>query len=232
MKLSALIKNSLIDYPEKVSSVIFVQGCNFDCPYCHNPDLVRRTLLCPCLIEEKKIFDFLKSRRGLLDGVVISGGEPTLQRDLLGFCARIKEMGYAVKLDTNGSRPETIKRLIDGELLDYIAMDIKTDPYYYTTFIDNDNNPEGILSSIEIIMDSDLDYEFRTTCVRPIVDEGVIENIAKMIEGATLYALQRFHDEKVLHPGFFIGTEAKYSDSELMHLRAIAQPWVNACIVR
>ena len=135
MVFGGLQKNSLIDYPGKVSCVLFLSGCNFDCPYCHNPDLAKDSSLCPVLLDEKAVFDFLQRRKGFLDGVVISGGEPTLQKDLLVLCKKIKELGYLIKLDTNGSRPQVIKRLIDEGLVDYIAMDIKTDPFHYSPLI-------------------------------------------------------------------------------------------------
>jgi len=132
MIIGGLHKNSLIDYPGKISCVIFLSGCNFDCPYCHNPELAKGRSLSTGYLSEDLIFDFLGSRKGFLDGVVVSGGEPTLQKGLISFCEKIRLMDYPVKLDTNGSRPEVIKKLIDEDLVNYIAMDIKTDPSHYT----------------------------------------------------------------------------------------------------
>lgn len=232
MLLGGWQKNSLIDFPGKVSCVLFLSGCNFDCPYCHNPDLVRGNLLSPPFLDEKMVFDFLKRRKGLLDGIVISGGEPTIKKDLPGLCEKIKQMGYPIKLDTNGSRPQVIERLIDQGLVDYIAMDIKTDPLYYSTFIKKDYCPDHILTSIRIIMESALAYEFRTTCTKPLVDTHIIESIAKTIKGAMLYALQRVHNTEVLHPEFFGDTGAFYEEDELIQLKSIAEPWVKRCIVR
>lgn len=232
MLLGGMQKNSFIDFPGKVSCVLFLPGCNFDCPYCHNPDLVKGTLSGPPFFDEKTACEFLERRKGFLDGVVISGGEPTLEKDLTSLCEKIKQMGYPVKLDTNGSRPQVIERLIDEGLVDYIAMDIKTDPFCYSPFIKKDYNPDHILSSIQIIMESALAYEFRTTCVKPMVDEHIIENIAKIIKGAMLYALQRFSHTEVLHPEFFQETESGYDEDGLMHLKSIAEPWVKECIVR
>jgi pyruvate formate lyase activating enzyme len=141
-------------------------------------------------------------------------------------------MGYPVKLDTNGSRPQTLKALVDEGLLDYIAMDIKTDPFHYSPWIKKEIDPDSLLSSIQIIMNSTLAYEFRTTCVKPIVDAEVVENIAKTIKGAMLYALQQFNNSDVLHPEFFKEGNAIYDDDELMTLKSIAEPWVEQCIVR
>ena len=232
MVLGGLQKNSLIDYPGKVSCVLFFSGCNFNCPYCHNPDLARGRSLCPVLLDETAVFDFLQRRKGFLDGVVISGGEPTLQKDLLVLCEKIKELGYSIKLDTNGSRPQVIRRLIDEGLVDYIAMDIKTDPCRYSPLIVENSNPDHIISSIQTIMESPLAYEFRTTCVKPIVDSHDVKKIAKIIKGATLYALQHFHNSRVLHPEFFREIKPDYSEDELMRLKAIAEPLVKKCIVR
>ena len=134
MRIGGLQKNSLIDYPGKVSCVLFLSGCNFDCPYCHNPDLVRGSLSCHPFLDEKAVYEFLKRRKRFLDGVVISGGEPTLNKNLFRLCEKIKQIGYPLKLDTNGSQPQVIKRLINEGLVDYIAMDIKTDPLHYSPY--------------------------------------------------------------------------------------------------
>jgi pyruvate formate lyase activating enzyme len=233
MLLSGLQKNSLIDYPGKISCVLFVSGCNFDCPYCHNPSLVKGGSPRKSFLDEKEVCDFLEKRRGFLDGVVISGGEPTLQEELLSFCEKVKGMGYSIKLDTNGSRPPTIKRLIAEGVVDYFAMDIKTDIFHYAPLVKNNVDPtEDILSSIQIIMEYASAYEFRTTCVKPIVDAHIIKNISKTIKGAMLYALQRFYDTEVLRPEFFHETDAGYDEDELLHLKSIAEPWVDQCVVR
>ncbi|MDM8524055.1 anaerobic ribonucleoside-triphosphate reductase activating protein [Desulfococcaceae bacterium HSG8] len=232
MFLGGLQKNSFIDYPGKISCVLFLAGCNFNCPYCHNPELARGCLDCPRFLEENRVYDFLENRKGFLDGVVISGGEPTLQEDLSLLCEKIKNMGYPVKVDTNGSRPHVIKSLIDRKLVDYIAMDIKTDPFRYSPLIKKDCNPDDIFSSISIIMESGLPYEFKTTCIRPLVDEEVIENISHIIHNARLYALQQFRKSDVLHPEFFLEDKNIYDTDELKRLKTVADPWVRKCIVR
>ena len=232
MDLGGLQKNSFIDYPGKISCVLFVSGCNFDCPYCHNPSLVKNGPGRSATLNGNEFFGFLERRKGFLDGVVISGGEPTLQKDLIHICEKIKRLGYPVKLDTNGSRPQALKKLINEGLVDYIAMDIKTDPYHYPPYIKKDCNPNSILSSIQGIMNSSLPYEFRTTCVKSIVNADTIKNIAKIIKGAMLYALQRFHNTNVLHPEFFKNDQFVFEEDELITMKSLAEPWVKKCIVR
>lgn len=232
MVLGGLQKNSFIDYPGKISSVLFLSGCNFDCPYCHNPSLVKG---CPAIsppVEAETIYEFLESHRIFLDGVVISGGEPTLHNDIADMCKKIKHMGYKVKLDTNGSRPQVIKMLIREGLVDYVAMDIKTNPFKYSPITKEDNTPRRILSSIEIILGAHLPHEFKTTCIKPLVDESVVENISHLIKGADLYALQRFKKTEVLHPEFFEENEYRIEESELLRMKSIADPHVKRCIIR
>ena len=230
MVIGGLQKSSLIDYPGKISCVLFLSGCNFVCPYCHNPDLARGCLAAN--ISENSIYDFLESHREFLDGVVISGGEPTIHKDLIQLCRKTKQMGYPVKIDTNGSQPRVVQTLIDEGLVDYIAMDIKTDPARYFALIQKKCSQENIIASIRIIMESKIDYEFRTTCIKPFIDADVIKSISSLISGAKLYALQKFRNTGVLQPEFFHGNECGYSDNELMHLKSIAKPWVKRCIVR
>jgi pyruvate formate lyase activating enzyme len=223
-------KNSFIDYPGKISCVLFLQGCNLACPYCFNPDLVKKHP--KKIIGEDQIYDFLAKRKGLLDGVVISGGEPTLHEGLFLLCEKIRQMGFSIKLDTNGSRPHVIKKLIHEGMIDYIAMDIKTDPANYPPLILKNCNPDHILSSIRIIMASSLDYEFRTTCVKPLINDNILERISIQIKGAMLYALQQVQQTKVLQPAFFKEKDRRFAEDELFHLSDIAKRWVKRCIVR
>ena len=233
MKIGGIQKNSLIDYPGKLSCVIFLSGCNFNCPYCHNPSLVRGSDECPVSLRGDDLYGFLESRKDFLDGVVISGGEPTLQKNLVKLCEAIKGLGYSIKLDTNGSRPVDLKTLLERGLVDYIAMDIKTDPSRYNPLIAKGCNPEDILSSIETIMENAPDYEFRTTCVKGFVNSDTIGNIVKIIKDAKLYALQNFHRAEILHPEYFdMNTSPDFTEPELMALKSIAEPWVKECVVR
>lgn len=230
MAFGGIQKNSLIDYPGKISCVLFLSGCNFTCPYCHNPDLVHN--ISPILLEETEVYRFLESRRNFLDGVVVTGGEPTIYPGLKSLLKKIKKIGYPVKLDTNGSNPSLIKNIIDEGLVDYIAMDIKTDPALYFFFVKYGCEPADILSSIKIIIDSGIDFEFRTTCVKPFISRPVIEKISSIIKDAKLYVLQHFQNKNVLDPDFFAVEDCGFSEDDLLELKAAAEPFVGNCIIR
>lgn len=233
MIIGGIQKNSFIDYPGKISCVLFLRGCNFRCPYCHNPDLVLRPFPETNPVNDIEIFEWLKIRHGFLDGVVITGGEPTLQKDLLSLCRKVKNLGYPIKLDTNGSRPGVLEDLFLNDVLDYVAMDVKTDPLRYDSLTQAPIDPALLLKSIRLIMSSGLPYEFRTTCVRPFVDEGIITMIGKTIEGAMCYALQAFSNAgKILNPNFFSNREPGFNQEEMERLRLFAAPWVKKCILR
>ncbi|MGB9683237.1 MAG: anaerobic ribonucleoside-triphosphate reductase activating protein [bacterium] len=229
MVIGGLQKFSLIDYPKKVSAVVFTFGCNFRCHYCHNPELVEPTLL-NGILDEEFILDFLKTRINKLDGVTVTGGEPTLHRDLPKFLSKIKELGFLVKLDTNGSIPEMLKELIKDNLLDYIAMDIKAPKEKYRDIIDADLDLAKIGESINLIMSSRIDYEFRTTVVRSLLLPEDILSIAKMIEGSRLFVIQRFISTKTLDPNFI--NEKSYSDEELHRIQQEVLKLVKNCILR
>ena len=232
MIFGGLQKQSLIDFPGKISCVLFTSGCNFTCPYCHNPDLARGQIHPSRILTEESIYDFLEKRKDFLDGVVISGGEPTLHRDLSTICHTIKKMGYPVKLDTNGSRPEILEQLIQNQDVDYIAMDIKSDPAAYPREISSNEHTAAILESIALIMAAGISYEFRTTCIKPFLDRPIVEKIAHAIQGAQCYALQQFKDANVLSPEYFRHRSPHYSRADLEQFQTLAAPWVEACIVR
>jgi len=232
MKFGGLQKNSLLDYPGKICAILFACGCNFTCPFCHNPQLVRNWNKSTAVFDDKKVYAFLKDRRDFIEGVVISGGEPTLQEDLAAVCRRIKALGFAVKVDTNGSRPKVIRRLIDQNLVDYFAMDIKALPVDYDPLIQKHCRPEDLEESIRIIMDSAPAYEFKTTCVRPLVSESTIVEISRLIRGARLYVLQQFHNTGVLEPDFFEKFPDQYRRQDLLKLKALAEPLVQVCRIR
>ena len=178
MKIGGLQKFSLIDYPGKTAAVIFTQGCNMFCPYCHNPQLVYPHLYEPVL-EEEEVLKFLKKRQSLLNGVVITGGEPLAHKELPDFIKKIKEIGYCVKLDTNGTRPQKLQDIINDGLIDFIAMDIKSPPEKYSLFFNGDL--DCIKKSISIIQDSGFPHMFRTTFDTDILDEEDIRKIKVLV---------------------------------------------------
>ncbi|MBC2716795.1 MAG: anaerobic ribonucleoside-triphosphate reductase activating protein [Desulfobacteraceae bacterium] len=230
MIIGGIQKNSLIDFPSKISCVIFTAGCNFDCPYCHNPELVNPPFT---TINPEEIFAFLKKRKFLLDGVVITGGEPTLQQNLPDFCDQIKTLGFPIKMDTNGSRPEVIHSLIKKNLIDYIAMDIKTLPEKYSPHIAQNIHPDAILESIHSIKNSKIPHEFRTTCVKPFVDADIIFKITRIIEGADLFVLQKANIcNSILHPEFFQNYDWKFVVEDITSFQKIASPFVKKTMIR
>lgn len=229
MKIGGLQKVSLIDYPEAICGVIFLQGCNFKCSYCHNPELVDPKLFGPCL-EEKKVLSFLAKRIGKLDAVTITGGEPTMQKDLIPFIKQIKKLGFAIKLDSNGSQPDVIKELLSVKLLDFIALDIKAPLEKYKSIVKVPVDVRLIKESVKLILKSKIPYEFRTTVVKSQLGEKDILEIAKLISGAKSYALQKFVPTKILDKKLL--KEKTWSDDELEKIKKRLEKEIPAVIVR
>jgi len=228
--IGGLQKVSMIDYPGKLSAVIFLKGCNFHCPYCHNPELAGNQSAAGMAVED--VLAYLDARKGLLGGVVVSGGEPTLQQGLPDLCRALKTRGYTVKIDTNGSVPGMLQALIRDRLIDRIAMDIKTDPDHYAPVLCAPDPAAAIRASIALIMRSGLPYEFRTTCFRPLVSARTMRRITSLIRGAKAYAIQKFYAKKTLDPDAGSTRDHFFDDDELWHLKAIAEPMVEYCFVR
>lgn len=192
MEFAGLQKISLVDYEGKVACTLFTAGCNFRCPFCHNSDLVIYAKNVN-YIPFDEILDYLNKRKGMLDAVVITGGEPTLMPDLKEKLYEIKKLGYKIKLDTNGTNPDIVKELVDLKLIDYVAMDIKNSYEGYSKTIGLESyDSNKILESINYLLSGEVDYEFRTTLVREFHSDEDIKNIAKMIQGAKRYYLQEF----------------------------------------
>ena len=193
MQIQGLQKMTLLDYPGRVACTVFLGGCDFRCPFCHNFELVEGPL--PEALSEEEFFAFLDKRHGLLDGVAITGGEPCLRKDLPAFLARIHEAGYPVKLDTNGNHPLLLGQLLDDGLVDYVAMDIKNSPEKYALTIGLPTiDLAPIDESIKLLLASDIDCEFRTTVVHPLHEAADFEKIGAWIAGAKRYYLQAFAD--------------------------------------
>ncbi len=192
---------SLTDYPGRLATTVFTVGCNFACPYCHNPELVVVTPETPRLAEDT-FFDYLRHRIGKLNGVCISGGEPTIHLDLPRFVKRIHALGYAVKLDTNGSNPPMLASLLEDHSLDYVAMDVKAPPARYTAVSGCPGADVSTLESIRLLSSSSIVHEFRTTVLPSLFDEEDIDGIADILPDGSTYFLQNFVPAKTLDHGF------------------------------
>jgi pyruvate formate lyase activating enzyme len=229
VKIGGIQKMTLLDYPGKVAATIFTLGCNFHCGFCHNPELVEITDETNILPEEE-VLQYLDKRKNVLDGVCITGGEPLLYKDdLIKLFKKIKKLGYLIKLDTNGSDPESLQELIDNKFIDYIAMDIKTSLDKYSEIVGK-VDVNKILKSIKLIMSSGLDYEFRTTVLPRIHSLEDIEKIAKMIKGANHYYLQNFNNKKTLDENW--QNELSFTDEVLEKMKKISLKYVNKCEIR
>ena len=229
MQICGLQKLAMVDYPGKLAATVFTGGCDLRCPFCHNALLVTRLQETPVL-DEADILDFLRSRRGLLDGVVLTGGEPLIHPDAADFLQKVRDLGFCTKLDTNGRHPEALSDILRRGLVDYVAMDIKNIPEKYPMTVgvpDLDMAP--IFESIRLLRESGVDYEFRTTLVRELHDPADIPAIGKWLKGAPHYALQKFVDSGALisdvpfHP---------FSDAEMREMAALAEPFFGTVTTR
>lgn len=230
LRISGLERSSLLDYPGKISAIIFTYGCDLKCPYCHNPELVIEGFDEAKSFSEEQVLDFLKSRKGKLDALVITGGEPLVQKELLPFIKKVKEMGFLIKLDTNGTFPDKLKDLIETGYIDYIAMDVK---YPKAGYVKNSMIPgiaKKIEKSIKIIKDSGLDYEFRTTYVKPLHSLESVEGIGKMIKGAKNYYIQNFRPGKTIDPT--LTKENSFTTKELEEIKKTIEKYVDNVQIR
>lgn len=248
MLIGGLQKFSLLDYPGKISAIVFTQGCNFRCRFCYNPMLVwpiveegskskyarekniGRQKVHP-LIKPDDLFVFLESRAGKLDAVVITGGEPCLQKDLPEFIKKIKNLGYLVKLDTNGSFPEILAKLIKAKLIDYIAMDLKAPAAKYEAVTGVKADFKNIAKSVKMIRESGLPYEFRTTVVPGLLDKDDIAETGKIIKGAALWYLQNFKSNVEL-VGRDLEKRVPYNGRQMNEMAEMGREFVEKCEVR
>ena len=233
MKIGGIQKLSLVDYPGKTSAAIFTIGCNMRCGYCHNPELVLPERYADA-IPENDILDFLKMRIGKLEGVVISGGEPTMHKDLPSFFAKVKELGFHTKLDSNGTHPQMIKELISNNLVDYIAMDIKGPLENYQKIVAYPVDVNAVQESIDIIIASNIEREFRTTVVKSQIyfdpqRNDDFDKIGMLIKGQPRFALQKFRAGRTLNPRF--ERETTYTDEEFELIKEKKKKYVNLCVV-
>ena len=224
MRIGGLQKLTLLDFPGHVACTVFLQGCNFRCPFCHNASLVLGT----DAISEDEVLRFLKTRQGLLDGVAITGGEPLLSAELPDFLRKIKALGFKTKLDTNGSLPERLRALLDEVLVDYVAMDIKNSPKKYAETSGAEGMLDAVRQSVDILKNGAVPYEFRTTVVDELHEASDFDAIGKWLAGAPRYFLQSFVDSgDILRPGLHAAGEEK-----LKQYLAIAGQYIPSSQIR
>ncbi len=229
MLIGGFQRFSLIEYPGKICAIVFTQSCNFRCPYCQNPELVDPERFSNAIPEED-IFAFLETRQGKLDAVAITGGEPTLQPDLIDFISKLKSMNYLILLETNGSKPEIISELIELKIVDYLAMDVKAPLAKYREITRSNVDTAKINDSIAVITHSGLDYEFRTTVLKSQLGKADILEIGKLIRGSRRYVLQKFVPANVLDTKII--DALYYTDNDLECLRDAVKGYVAECVVR
>lgn len=230
MKVTGIQKLTLLDYPGVVACTVFTAGCNFRCPFCHNAMLVLPEQIDDECLTDDEVFGFLQKRRGVLDGVAVTGGEPLLHADMSEFLARVKELGYKIKLDTNGSNPELLSEIIKNKLVDRVAMDIKNAPEEYAQTIGLKSfDIAPVERSKEMLLSGETDYEFRTTVVKGIHTKESLIGAAKWIEGAKEYYLQQFKDSGnlILPDGL-----SAYDEKQMHALADAVREYVPAVEVR
>jgi pyruvate formate lyase activating enzyme len=230
MLIAGFQKSTLLDYPGKIACILFTYGCNLRCEYCHNPELVIHPCLKASVVTQEEIFSFLEERKGLLEAVVITGGEPTIQSDLIPFIQRIKELGYLVKLDTNGTNSDIVKKIIELDIVDYWAMDVKYDEDIYKQELEENIDYQEIMNSIDLIKTKGRDYEFRTTYVKGIHTYESVEGIGKLIEGAKRYYIQNFRPGKTINPD--LNNRNSFTQDELEKMKEIIEKYVKKVEIR
>ncbi len=229
LPIKGIQKLSLIDYPGKLCATVFVGGCNFRCPYCYNVSLVLEPERLRT-IPEKEILDFLSERKGFLDGICVGGGEPTMHGELPAFLSKVKGLDFLVKVDTNGSRPRMLRRLLNEGLVDYVAMDVKAPLIKYGETVGAEVNIDHIKESIRLIKASGVDYEFRITAVPGLTDEEDLMEIAQMLESSKRFVIQQFRPGRTLDESFKGVTP--YPLERLYEFRKKITPFFKECNVR
>ena len=231
MIIGGMRKLSTLDYPTRLCVTVFTKGCNFRCPFCHNSSLVLKEKFdCGENICQKEIFEFLKKRKGLLDALCLTGGEPLINdiAEIINFLSTVKEQGFLVKLDTNGSYPEKLSLLMKENLVDFVAMDIKNSLSKYGETVGIDVRTEDIRKSVGILMNGNVDFEFRTTVVKNLHDEESMKEIGKWLEGTEKYYLQMFvPSENTIKQGY-----EPYTANELENLRRLVLPYIPNTFLR
>ncbi len=228
MIISGLQKTTLLDYPNRVAATIFLGGCNMRCPFCHNNSILDSEHLISSF-DSKQILTFLKKRQGILEGVCISGGEPTLQRDLPEFLSEIKSLGYDIKLDSNGSKPKVLQFLIENKLIDYIAMDVKGPLTSYAQFCGGKfTDNQAIFDSIALLKSNVIPYEFRTTVAKGLHSMEDIASLGRLLEHSQILYLQNFIFSKDVPDK----TLESFSIEELHQMKAVLEPFISHVLIR
>ncbi len=230
MNIAGIYKTSLIDFPGNICTTIFTSGCNFRCPFCHNPKLAEGKIE-EGSISTEDFIEFLKERKKLIDGVCITGGEPTLCEGLKDLCKKIKEVELLVKLDTNGTKPDIIKDLINEKLIDYVAMDIKSDKANYDIASGVKADIDKIDQTIKILKESNIKYEFRTTIVKDLYNGNIAKNIGEWLNGSDKYVLQQFTtDNEMINKDY--QTKTPYTPDELRKFGKTLEPFFKKVEIR
>lgn len=233
MLIGGVQELTTLDFPGRLAAVVFTLGCNFRCGYCHNPQFVDKEQTKKTfkeIVPEEIFFKFLEKRKGKLEGVCISGGEPAIQPDILEFARKIKQAGFLVKLDTNGTKPRVLEKMITEKVVDFFAMDIKTSLPRYKEIVKSDFSAEEIKKSKEIIQNSGLPYEFRTTAVKGKHTAEIFEEIGEWLKGAEAYFIQNFRNKKTLAEEY--KKEKGFSEEELAKFKVLMEKYVKNCGIR
>ncbi len=233
MLISGIQKFTLLDFPGKIACIIFTGGCNYRCKFCHNPEFVlpeELQKIASSFIPEEAVLHFLQERRGLLDGVVITGGEPTIMPDLESFIMKVRELGFAVKLDSNGNHPEVLKSLVKKGLVDYVAMDFKTSIPMYQSLVGTGSNEEKILESIRFLKEGNVPYEFRSTLISEVHTKAILEIMKETMKGADRLYLQTFRNGITLDQSF--STYHAFSHNEMEKIADIFRTVVPEVYIR
>ncbi len=228
MKIGGLQKTSLLDYPGEISAIIWTIGCNLYCPFCYNVDVVKQTVT---PLSENDVLSYLEKRRNVIDALVISGGEPLLQEDIVSFCEKVKGLGYLIKIDTNGTFPEKLKELVDKGLVDYIAMDVKAPKNKYEMLAGKKVDLKNIQKSVDIIRNSGVDYEFKTTFVPGLLVKEDIGKIGMWLDGSEKFFLQQFKNNTATLSSDLENVKS-YSRDDLLDALEEVKPFFKQCSIR
>ena len=229
MKLGGLQETSLLDYPGKISAIVWTVGCNFRCPFCYNTNMVNEQSE---ILPIDHVLNFLEERKGKLDALSITGGEPLIHKDLGAFIKKVKRKGFLVKVDTNGSLPNHLLALLDDHLIDYVSMDVKAPLEKYELLAGVHVNTDFVMQSVKMIMDKAPDYEFKTTMIPGLLEKKDVTNIASLIKGAKRYYLQQWKMDVPILNDVLRDKITPFSKKDFLEMKQLASPFVESCNIR